>query len=439
MSRLQKIFWYSLVVKLIVAAVLPLTADESYYWVWSHHHQLSYFDHPPFVAWLFWLGHPLENVLSLVRWPAVLLSHGTLAIWLRVFRRWLSPQQLELWLWLALLSPLLGGSAMVITPDVPLLFFWSLSALFFLRWTQRPTWLHSLFLGLAFGFGMTSKYVMVLFLLSLLPVLVLAPSLRRLFLRTFPWLALGAILGFLPVLIWNAQNDFVSFQFQLSHGLGRPTWKPSWTYEYVIVQLALIFPIVFYLACRGVRRSPPLWTFLSFVPLVFFFITSYRGYVEANWPIVAYPSLFFLAVLGSHGRERLLQFTASLWALLVICLFALILVGDRLNLPETKLREFSRYDSLAAKTEDLRPLYARSYQMAASLTYHHRRPVYKLRGMNRTDFYDFIPESVPLEYEAFVAVEKGDRPPDILKQQSLEIVEVIPVDSQFEIWRLVKR
>jgi hypothetical protein len=50
-SRLQKIFWISLILKLALAAVIPLTNDEAYYWVWAQHMQWSFYDHPPFVAW----------------------------------------------------------------------------------------------------------------------------------------------------------------------------------------------------------------------------------------------------------------------------------------------------------------------------------------------------------------------------------------------------
>ena len=36
--------------RLVIAAVLPLIPDEAYYWIWSRHLQTGYFDHPPMVA-----------------------------------------------------------------------------------------------------------------------------------------------------------------------------------------------------------------------------------------------------------------------------------------------------------------------------------------------------------------------------------------------------
>lgn len=42
--------------RLIAAAVTPLTFDEAYYWTWSKNLALSYFDHPPMVAVVIKLG-----------------------------------------------------------------------------------------------------------------------------------------------------------------------------------------------------------------------------------------------------------------------------------------------------------------------------------------------------------------------------------------------
>ena len=35
--------------RLVVAALVPLSPDEAYYWMWSRHLAGGYFDHPPMV------------------------------------------------------------------------------------------------------------------------------------------------------------------------------------------------------------------------------------------------------------------------------------------------------------------------------------------------------------------------------------------------------
>src|SRR6185437_15535051 len=57
-SRAAMVNKYALAVALltllrfIAGAVLPLSADEAYYWLWSKHLAAGYYDHPPAIAWL---------------------------------------------------------------------------------------------------------------------------------------------------------------------------------------------------------------------------------------------------------------------------------------------------------------------------------------------------------------------------------------------------
>ncbi|HEX7883845.1 MAG TPA: glycosyltransferase family 39 protein, partial [Afipia sp.] len=44
------------VLRLIAAAVTPLTFDEAYYWTWAKHLAGGYYDHPPMVAVVIRLG-----------------------------------------------------------------------------------------------------------------------------------------------------------------------------------------------------------------------------------------------------------------------------------------------------------------------------------------------------------------------------------------------
>ena len=41
--------------RLYLSSQLQLHPDEAYYWLWSHRLDLSYFDHPPMVAYFIWL------------------------------------------------------------------------------------------------------------------------------------------------------------------------------------------------------------------------------------------------------------------------------------------------------------------------------------------------------------------------------------------------
>lgn len=438
MTKLQKTFWLSLVIKLALAALLPLTNDEAYYWVWSQHLQLSYFDHPPMVAWLYWLGDWLNfyrgTYGGMVRWPGVLLGHATLALWLMILKPYLDDRQRFYWLLLALLSPLVGGTNLLVTPDLPLLFFNALSLWIFYQWRKQAHWWLALLFGLSMGLGFSSKYVMVLFPLSLFPLVLLSKEVRIPFLKQLGWIVLGGILGTLPVWLWNLLNDFASIKFQMDHGLGR-AWKPSWTLEYIGVQIGLIFPVVLYWALRARRRLPVIFHLLAWVPLLFFFTTTARGYVEANWPIVAYPAVFALAVVSLPRNIRGIQATLAIWATLLTGLAMVIILQPAWSMT-TKFREFHQFDSAIVAVKDLTPVYARSYQMAAKMHFALGRPINKLKGMNRRDFYDFLDASDPLEHQYYVVVEKHDSLPLPYVSRGHKIVERTPVDDQFEIWKV---
>jgi len=55
----------------VIAARYPLTADETYYWVWSKHLAYGYTDHPPMVAWLIALTSAFGNGPLSVRLPFI--------------------------------------------------------------------------------------------------------------------------------------------------------------------------------------------------------------------------------------------------------------------------------------------------------------------------------------------------------------------------------
>lgn len=398
----------ALVLKLGVGVLVPLVMDETYYWVWSHHLQLSYFDHPPAVAWLFWLGHPFEGFGSAVRWPGILLGHLTLLLWWPILRRVLDHDQRRWWLILVLLSPLIGPGSLIITPDVPLLFCWSLALLLLLRWADHPTTVLALALGAALGLGFDSKYTIVIF--PPLALLWLWRE-RRLALLHPRWLGLG-LLGFavlsLPVWLWNATNDWVSFRFQLGHGLGASSWDPGWTWEYLGGQLALLFPTVVALALWRRGQTPSWLVIFGWGPILFFLLTSFKGAVEANWPAVAYPTLIALALYG-RTRFRWAAATAAAWGIALVVATThvawwwLPLERDRL---QDEMKAFSELHEIA---QTYQPFFADSYQMASKLSHDLGLPIYQLRNMGRTSFFTFRTESVPTTDRYFVVVPRGER------------------------------
>src|SRR3954462_7020192 len=171
------------------APTFELLPQEAYYYLYSQHLALSYFDHPPVLAVVLRLSTDLlgKSELSL-RLAAFTLSVLTQLVWVDLARRHLGPAWRRAALWL-LPTGMVTVTALISTPDPPLLLFWTLAvhqlhgALFEGR---RSRWISA---GLAMGLAFDSKYTGI-FLQTGLVSFLLASTRHRRWLRTpWPWTA----------------------------------------------------------------------------------------------------------------------------------------------------------------------------------------------------------------------------------------------------------
>lgn len=416
MKDLKRIWLISLLVKLILAALIPLSADEAYYWVWSHKLQLSYFDHPPMVAWLFYLGHFLEPFMHAVRWPAVLLGHCTLGVGVLLLKDSFNLDKIRWWMYLVLFSPLLGFGSLIVTPDLPVVFFWVLSLYFFQQVLEKKTPGSYTALGASLGLGFCAKYHIVLFIPCLLLYFIFEKKWRDIQWRWVPLTLLAGLIFCAPVLVWNYQNDFASFAFQLKHGLQNDAYHFSWTSSYVLGQIMIIFPLVLWAALKA--KPPSRLRFLvyfAWFPLIFFFLTSFRALVEANWPIIALPAICVLAA-GHSKIQSWLCYYIGFWSVLITVVLTALFVPAIRNSNE-KLREPFELQELSPIAHEYTPLYAYSYQMASSLWYFSKVPVYKLHGISRFDFYDTLQEATPHGNHFYLVKRETNGLPEWVSQQ----------------------
>ncbi len=271
--------------RLGLASVPGLAADEAYYWVWGRHLDLGYYDHPPLIAWLVRLSTELVGHSELgVRAICVLLGVGSVALVAGSSRRaWVSA--------LALAGlPLFALGGLLATPDVPLLFGWALAMAGVVRGGRW--WLLA---GLGAGIAILGKHTGLL----LVPLMLLARP-RELRGR-WPWLGLGLTLLLIgPHLVWLAQHDWITLRFQAGHGLGVGASEPralpglGGLAAFLGGQIGLVSPLLFlafaaYWAVgwmdRGITR---LWWVLSFPVFLFFALASMLATSEANWAAPAY-------------------------------------------------------------------------------------------------------------------------------------------------------
>lgn len=403
----KRIFLISLFVKLVVAALFPLSFDEAYYWIWSHHLQLSYFDHPPMVAWLLWLGQGLEDIGSMVRWPGVILGHFSLLLWFLILKPYISEKNIQYFCWAFLLNPFLGFGSIIITPDLPVLLFWTASIYCFNKALNEKSAKWYIALGATLGLGFCAKYHIVLFVPAAIIYLAFEKKIKEVQWRWIPLTAIVGLLFCLPVLIWNFQNDFASFKFQIDHGLHGRSYEIDWTLGYIGSQLLLVSPFVIWALTKATTPSAiQSLKYFAIFPLLFFLFTSTRGHVEANWPIMAYGAAIALLCFTNESFQLFKKHTYY-WFGVYSILFTLIALRPS-SIDFEKINEPFVFSGLKEEIKDFTPLFGTTYQMASSLWFETKQPVYKIKGLGRFDYFDQFPVE-PLGLKKFYVMKYANQ------------------------------
>ncbi len=298
------------VVRLAAAATIPLSADEAYYWVWSKTLAPGYLDHPPMVALWIHLGTlaggdtPLG--VRLLGPTAALL--GSLLLMRAAEDFWPGRQAAPAAACLLNATLALNAGAVVMTPDTPLLFFWTacLACLARLIRTGRAFWW--LPFGFCAGLALDSKYTAALLGGSVALWVLAAPAARHWLRHWQLWAGAGlALLLFAPVLAWNAAHDYVSFAKQGGRNLDwQPMESTRWIAELLGGQIGLATPLVALVfaagiaaAARGFRHLPQAAALacVTLLPAAVFAEHALGGRVQANWPAVIFPG----AALAAAG------------------------------------------------------------------------------------------------------------------------------------------
>lgn len=212
----------TLLVRLIGAVLIGWGTGEAYYLATARQLHLSYFDQPPAFLWIIWATLQLtgsESVL-VIRLPFILMFAASTWLIFDIGRRVSSPLA-------GFYAALITNASLLFTasigswiqPDAPMVLFWLatvrvLVEIFFGEGERRPR-LYWALAGLFLGLTLLSKYHGVFLGVGTGLFLILNRTQRHWLARPAPWLALLiALLVFLPVIVWNAQNNWVSFGFQ---------------------------------------------------------------------------------------------------------------------------------------------------------------------------------------------------------------------------------
>ena len=354
-NRIPRIvFWVialATIGRLIIGAMIELGNDEVYYLTYAYLPDLSHFDHPPMVGWiiqLFTLNLSFDSELF-IRLGPIILSAGSSWIIYRIgclLRDEFTGLIAVLMFTASIYASVIAG--VFILPDAPQLFFWLASLYFLLKVLPDPSQQSNrrglYWVGLFIGLTMLSKYTGVF--------LWVGAGLYIIFYKR-QWLAkkelyisvLISFLVFIPVLIWNFDNNFISFLYHservdiTSNGL-----RPDYFFTELLGEIMYNNPLVFLMIVMAliaiirrrhfINRDHKKLILLISVPVILLFLSfSLFRRTLPHWTGPAYTTLILIAACWQRERiNSLKQFKTLpgvvIWAMIVITLFATVGIGQ---------------------------------------------------------------------------------------------------------------
>jgi 4-amino-4-deoxy-L-arabinose transferase-like glycosyltransferase len=304
-------------IRFAFAAFIPVFPDEAYYWEWSRHLAAGYFDHPPALALLIRLSGDPSSLG--VRFGPILSGFVAAVTTVAIARRLGGGRAALRAATVITVMPLAAAGLILATPDSPLLATTAVTLYCLVRALQEPLrsrdsfawWIAT---GVALGAAFASKYTSIFLPIAVFIAVLVRPQLRARLREPGPYVAcVVATLVFAPVLVWNAHHHWISFLYQVRHGLSAPQGSAliaAWKHEgdFFGGQAGLASPILFVLLAIATdrslrRRAGDVQFILGMVALLsfgFFIYSALRQRVEPNWPAPAYiPAIVLLAMTSS--------------------------------------------------------------------------------------------------------------------------------------------
>ncbi len=318
----------------LIVSPLELYPDEAQYWWWAQSPAFGYFSKPPMIGWIIWATTAVfGNAEWAIRLASPLIHAGTALLLFGIGQR-AGDVRTGFWSSIAYLTlPGVAYSSVLISTDVPLLFFWALALYAFLRGLEARSWVWTILCGAALGFGLLSKYAMAYFVVCAVLAAILLPSARRMVFSRHGLAALVVGLVILsPNIWWNAHHHFAT--------VGHTESNADWSRAHFSILNALGFlggqfgvfgPIMMaglivalWRLARSRMKSQPDLLLSAFVlpPILIITVQAFIADANANWAATAYVAAVPIAVAA------LLQWWkgAALWASIALHGLAMLLL-----------------------------------------------------------------------------------------------------------------
>lgn len=295
-----------LILRLSFTGIMGLMPQDAYYYFYAEHPALSYYDHPPAIAWLLKLFSIFfGKKVFIIKLANTVTTLFTLFFFYRLARNFLSKHVAQKAMLLLFPTLMITILSLVSTPDVPLLLCWALTLLSLYHALFREEKMAWLWAGVMMGLAFDSKYTAVFLPLGMMLFLIFSKAHRKWLATPWPWIAVVLmVIVSSPVIIWNAQHNMASFRFQSASRAGDMQIRPLDALGVIGHQAGILMPVLFFgllwLIYKLIRKYklriaaiPPEQLFLLcfFLPLfIGFSLISPFYWVKLNWMMPAYIS-----------------------------------------------------------------------------------------------------------------------------------------------------
>jgi hypothetical protein len=316
-------------IRAIFLFIMGPMPQDAYYFFYSQHLALSYFDHPPMIAYILSLFTSIlgKNVV-VIKLADSVTTVLTVLFFYKLSKCFLGPKQVNKALLLLLSTFMVTILSLISTPDVPLLMFWALSLKLLYEAVFNNKNGYWIWAGIAMGLTFDSKYTAIFIPAGLILFLLLSNTYRKKFLSIWFWLAvLMFFITILPVIIWNVQHDFASFKFQSTGRMNDPGLHLQIKYflgllghqSFILLPILLAAIVYFSYRVLKSRQFNPLkldskkqFLLCFSLPMILCFVcVSFFAWVKLNWIMPAYLTAIILVSLYISNKWLRIQVLLS--------------------------------------------------------------------------------------------------------------------------------
>jgi len=283
--------------------------DEFYYIVSSDRLAFGYVDHPPLSIWLLKISRLIfgDSMVAIRLFPALTGAMTVLLTGLIVKELGGKRFAMLFAALCVLLAPVHLAMNSFFSMNSFDILIWTAAAyvlVLWINWRSPKMWI---WLGVLLGLGLQNK-ISVLWLGFGLAVGLLLTKNRRSLLTRGPWLAAGtALLVFLPHIIWQAMNDWPTFQFMT--GATKKMLEISFL-DYLGSQIMDMHPLLFPVWLAGLvwylfAKKGKSYRILGIIYVSVFALLVISGNARSSYLAPAYPMLFASgALVLERASER---------------------------------------------------------------------------------------------------------------------------------------